>query len=181
MSGVDDYGNEFPQGISVGPSSAPQVQLLPGSAPGSAAQVNFPTPFLDLSNDANVAAAENGTSANLQISGPALAESGANDWMQLALFSNDGSGSGAANMEFIYVDTSGTPLLCGSVTNDGWSIDTALSVLGEISADSDLIVSGITETAGLVVGGQELTIPQPAPAATAAAIISALQAAGIFS
>jgi hypothetical protein len=182
MAGVDDYGNTYPQGIQVGAAGAPQVQMLP--AQGTAAEITFPVPAPALSNVANIAGGSNGSAANLLMSGPALAESGVNDWMQLALFSNDGDGT--ASMQWIYVNIEGAAQLLASLAPALFTIQIPVSITGGLAAtgliqSEYLEVSSIAEVGTLIVGGQELTIPQPAPSATAAAIIAALQEAGIFS
>lgn len=126
-AGVDDYGNTYPQGVQVGGSLAPQVDLLPGpSGPGSAAEVQFPikTASPALSNTPNLAAALLGALGELVLSGPATGTAGAKDWVQEVLFSNDTGGS-PARMEFRYINNAQAVTVTAFYDSGGWVINTA--------------------------------------------------------
>lgn len=143
-AGTDDYGATFPQGVQVGAGSAPQVDLLPGASPGSAAEVAFPvkaaTPAL--SNTPNMAAGLVGAVAELLLSGPAIGTGGAHDWVQIILFSNDGAGT-PARMEFRYINNAGVSTTMASFDSAGWKFQQAVQAAN-----------------GLVVNGNPVTINQ---------------------
>lgn len=132
-SGVDPYGNPFPQGFQVGPSTGPQVQVVPLAG---GAQVRFPVPAPMLSNVPNLAAlAVTPSLADLLLSGPALAAAGARDWVQLAAFSNDGAGS-AAMLQFRYIDTTGAVTVTAEYNGGQWLFNELATFAGLIAAQN---------------------------------------------
>src|SRR6185312_8947991 len=132
-SGTDQYGNAFPQGVQVGAATAPQVAMLPVTG---GAQLQFPIPSPQLSNIPNVAASVPLPSlADLIISGPALAKTGAQDWVQLVMFSNDGNGTGA-NLQFRQIDTSGNVTVLAEFNGAQWLFNELVTVAGLIAAQN---------------------------------------------
>lgn len=114
---TDPYGNVRLAGVHVGANSGPQVALVPTAG---GAQVSFPMPLPLLSNTPNMAAEALGAlSANVIISGPALAAAGIEDWVQLVMFSNDGAGT-ASNMQFRAIDTAGNVTIIAEYNNSQW-------------------------------------------------------------
>jgi hypothetical protein len=116
-SGSDGNGNPYPAGLAIGEASQPQIILVPVS--GNAAEVQFTVPSLSLSNVPNLASGPSGTAGNLLLSGPALAASGDEDWVQIGLYSNNGSGS-MSSCAFNTINTDGTPTTQGYYNADGW-------------------------------------------------------------
>jgi hypothetical protein len=164
--GSDPYGNAYPQGFSVGPADGTQTQLIPAGA-GGAAEISFPFSAPAMSNTPNVAAGPNGpTAAELVISGPAIAAAGSEDWVQIAMFSN--AGGGTANIEFIYVDTSGVAHLMATLNDAGWTFSSAVNVTASLSVGGVDIVIALsgqpTTTNGLADGtinGSSATVGLP--------------------
>ena len=127
-AGVDDYGNTFPQGIQVGSLAVgPQVQIIPAT-PGSASQVIFPVPSPDLVNQPNLAAFGGTQSAALEISGPNLATSGAQDWVQIELWSNNGEGV-PSSLDINRISTDGDATISAQLVNgSGWTFHDPVTV-----------------------------------------------------
>jgi hypothetical protein len=153
-AGTDPYGNAYPRGFSVGKASGTQTQLIPSGA-GGAAEISFPFASPAMSNTPNVAAGPNGpTGAELVISGPAIATAGSEDWVQIAMFANAGGGS--ANLEFIYVDTSGNANLMATLNDGGWTFTSAVDAAVSLSVGGVDIVIALsgqpTTTSGLTDG-----------------------------
>lgn len=114
---TDPYGNARLAGVHVGANSGPQVALVPTAG---GAQVVFPMPLPLLSNVPNMAAEALGaTFANLIISGPALSVAGAEDWVQIVMFSNNGAGTQSI-MQFRAIDTSGNVTIPAEYNASQW-------------------------------------------------------------
>ena len=167
-AGTDGFGNAYTKGIQLGePSASALIRMIPGLS-GHASQIQFYDPTGTLSNEPNIAAGLGGSSSDMVLSGPALVTAGSKDWVQLALESNDGSGTGSANMEFIYVDTSGAPQLAGAYNRAKWEFafpvqaDQGADVTGGLTCD-ELANSG---TASMLTGHASVTAPTPAPSRT---------------
>jgi hypothetical protein len=115
-AGTDQFGNAYNPGLYVGnPATGPQVALVPGA--GSAA-VKFPVfPASFFSQIANITAENLSSGGQLFISGAALSQSGFTDWVQLALWSYQGTT--AAHLDANYVDASAAPHTYESVSYYG--------------------------------------------------------------
>lgn len=154
LAGTDPYGNSYSRGFSVGLATGTQVDLIPSGA-GGAAEIQFAFSSPAVSNAPNIAAGPNGpTGAELVISGPAIATAGSEDWVQIAMFANAGGGS--ANIEFIYVDTSGNANLMATLNDSGWTFSSAVNVTASLSVGGVDIVVALsgqpTTTDGLTDG-----------------------------
>lgn len=136
-AGVDQFGNTFIQGLSVGSptSSTPQVQIIPSAGgPGSQAAIQFTlSPLSFFSNQPNIQALSPSSQGELIISGPALAQSGFTDFVQ-HLYSSY-AGIVPAQMQSNYRDIGGAfhtylLLTCSGVTISAGSIRAVLPGTG---------------------------------------------------
>ncbi len=105
-SGTDAFGNAYGAGLTIGNSagSTPQVALVPSAGgPGSPAEIQFPLfPANFFAGPPNIAASSPSNDGIWTFSGPALAQSGFNDYVQQVYFS-DVAGAAAA-LAFNYID-----------------------------------------------------------------------------
>ena len=169
QDGTDDYGNAFPLGITAGAARAgPQVAMIPAAnGPGSGAELEFPIADPPLSNTPNIAGVAHTSTlphyAVMDVSGPALAAAGDQDWVQLALFST-GTSYGSAAMDFRYIDTSGSVTVMASMNDTGWTfyqpvdVTISLTVNGtDVGAMLNAIISALsgasTSNNGIANGG----------------------------
>lgn len=156
-AGTDNFGNSYPSGLSVGESGdAAQVQLIPSTGHQSA-EITFPVPSLGLSNVPNMAGGlVSGTPnyADLVISGPALNTAGIKDWVQIALFSNNGAGIDG-HAEDRYINTSGVVTVLCRYGASGYLF------FQQVEINANLFVDGLfTSDAGTIFsdGAGNLTI-----------------------
>jgi hypothetical protein len=122
-AGTDPFGNTYPKGLSVGPNSLPQVQLLLDPVLGSL--VGFP---LNNANYANtpgsmprIEAFQSGSPAfaGLSVIGPQTTLATHQDFVEITFNSANVAGSSFANCEIFYVDTTGLATAFFGVDNFG--------------------------------------------------------------
>ena len=122
-AGTDPFGNTYPKGLSVGPNTLPQVQLLLDPVLG--ALVGFP---LNNANYANtpgsmprIEAFQSGSPAfaGLSVIGPQSTAAGHQDFVEITFNSANIAGSSFANCEIFYVDTTGLATAFFGVDNFG--------------------------------------------------------------
>jgi hypothetical protein len=174
--GTDDYGNSFPAGLFVGggedfprfqlgdTSGDSQILMFPGIN-GSGSFMQLTVPSADLAQVPEIGALTEGGVAMLLIQGPG--NSGfddTNDWVQLEMFASDGF---SASMQFVYTTVGDEAIVAAELNSQGWTFSMDLTVDATLNATT------------FQISGRTIT-PQPTPAVTDAAIIAALQAAGIF-
>jgi hypothetical protein len=134
-AGTDDYGNEFGEGVTVGPSSSPQVYIKPGAGAGAAAEVQFPISAAALSNTPNIAAGlGEGNVPLLLASGPASSTPGDGDWVQLELWANDGEGT-PATAYFNYIGTGGGSVVTAQY-DANWTFKSGVTFDQAVAFDS---------------------------------------------
>jgi len=122
-AGTDEYGNTYPQGLSVGASADPQISLMPLT--GGAAQIQFPMAAPVLEAPGALTAVEFGGAALLNINGPAVASAASS--VQLSLWSDPGDGSGSS-MEFYVNPDEFTSSNIASMTGDGFKFRTPVNL-----------------------------------------------------
>jgi len=111
------------------PAGNPLVRINPGTATiivENTSQLRFPTNAAFENQVANLTSDVVGSPpadfAQTVISGPSTTTAGAHDWVQIQLNSAAADNSSSANMEFIYVDTGGTPHLFAHMDSTGFHI-----------------------------------------------------------
>lgn len=126
-AGSDQFGNAYSPGLFVGnPATGPQVALVPGS--GSAA-LKFPVfPASFFSEVANITAENASSAGQLFISGAALSQAGFTDWVQLGLWSFEGTTP--AHLDFSYVDANAAAHVYESVSYFGVMLYAVKSLYG---------------------------------------------------
>jgi hypothetical protein len=121
--GVDQYGNPYPAGISLGQLGNQQVQLLLNGLIGF---LNFPSGDTMEGTAANIAAHIEGAGATrflqMDVSGPKGNPVGATDWVQIEFNSAENNAGSTANLSFVYVDIAGVPHQFGFVDDTGFQI-----------------------------------------------------------
>lgn len=125
--GTDEFGNTFFTGLFIGnPTVGPQVSLIQSSGH---ARINFPVfPTAFFSQIANISALNQSSSAQLFISGAALAQAGFTDWVQAALWAFEGASP--AHFDLNYVDANAVPHNYFSLSNFGVDLNTTRSIGG---------------------------------------------------
>lgn len=107
-AGTDPHGNTYLEGIYVGnASNGPQVALIPSAGgPSNPAELAFPFSSF-FSKSPVIQSLAPSSTGQWNFNGPALAQSGFNDWVQLSLFSFTGGGATPAFLEGNYIDVNG--------------------------------------------------------------------------
>jgi hypothetical protein len=187
-SGTDAFGNTYTSGLAIGAASVgPQVALDPSSGPGTASSIAFPMASPVLSNPPNIAG---GSDPTLVISGPSLAASGKEDWVQIILWGNDAA---PARLEFRRISTTGAVTVSASYNNSGWTFFDTVSMDGVFEISGTRVVPvGTPSMASLPADTNSGTTWVSGERAfmnnnwvnnvnsNFVAIVAALQAAGIF-
>lgn len=161
-SGSDGDGNPYPAALSVGLASGVQIQLgLNGS---NAGVVRFDLNSSSFLNpEVNSAVLGSPSYASMGIIGPAATVSGHGDYVEEAFNSANTGGTSTANLEWIYVSTSGSPTTMAAMNNDGFTfyqpvdVTISLTVNGtDVGATISAIISALsgqaTTTNGLTDG-----------------------------
>lgn len=113
VAGTDAFNNTFFQGLFVGnPATGPQVTLVQQAGGASLQFPVFPASFF--SQIANITAENLSSSGQVFFSGPALAQVGFTDWVQIALRAFQGSTP--AHADTIYVDANAVAHVYESVS-----------------------------------------------------------------
>src|ERR1700685_3918734 len=117
QAGTDAYGNSYPQGLAIFNDfltikDPAKIVFSSGlSWEGTAANIE--------SNFLNSGAAQ---FMQMLLSGPKGNPAGATDWTQIEFNSSNEGATTDANMQFVYIDISGTPHLYGNVDSGGLAL-----------------------------------------------------------
>ena len=106
QAGTDPFGNPYPAGISVGPTTGPQVNITGGNP----AVVKFPLNDASFSSDPAMYGQINigpPKYAALQIDGPRVPVAAHHDFVEVQLNSPNSDGSSSANLSLDYTDSNG--------------------------------------------------------------------------
>jgi hypothetical protein len=126
-AGTDSFGNAFIEGLTVGNSagSTPQVALVPAAGgPGTPAELQFPLyPTAFFNGPPNIAASSGSSTGQMAISGPALAQAGFTDSVQMLLNSFTGAGGTTpAHLYMRFIDPSNVAWVMLSLGPEGVSL-----------------------------------------------------------
>ena len=143
VAGTDEYGNTYPQGLSVGAGAGPQIILMP--IDNAAAVIQFPMTTPALSQPATITS-EIANSVNefsaLVISGPAVAIGGEQDYVSLTMWGDPGNGEGA-HMDFGWSDSldGGSDIIIATMNSSGFMFNGPI-VVDETSTASPTPAGG---------------------------------------
>lgn len=145
---TDAYGNAYSKGLTVGsPSgSTPQVALVPSAGGvGTPALLQFPlSPTSFFGNQPSISALSPSSSGQMYINGPALAQVGNRDWVQIGLVS-DLSGF-YSRMFFTFVDDGHTGHTYMQMDDTGVNIFVCNTVTGSAPGTVTGVTPAVAET-----------------------------------
>ena len=161
QGGIDDYGNAYSEGVTVGPNTSPQVALVPGGT-GYASELQFPVNTIATSQTPGISAGAAGgdTFAALEMIGPASNVPGSEDFVYFEMSSNAGGGSAA--LEFAYVPSGSSGQLTASYNSSEWNFTWPVSFSGAVSITDGITVDYMTSPNGNPVFGWSETGLYPA-------------------
>ena len=163
-SGTDSFGNAYPEGISLGISSEPQVQ---SNFQTSGASLVFPlndSGFEGVPDAASVGGQVVGSGgtryASLTLAGPSAALSGSTDYVEVALNSDNAGGTSTANMDFYYIAAGGGSTLTASFNGSSWTFGVPVTIEGNltVSGASTVTMSGAAVSAQSFTSSGDMSV-----------------------
>lgn len=139
-AGTDSFGNTFPAGLTVGPSTGPQVEI---NSTGGIGRVTI-TPGSTAFAGGLLEGATSGSPsfASMAILGPASTDAAHDDYMEETFNSANSAGTSNANIGWFYVNAAGTTIQVGTLNGTDWTMSVNLHVAGTLFGTGGVLTIG---------------------------------------